>query len=86
MQVGPWSCGYSGARTAKKFDKFSMNGYLEGEVGMKKVILKLTADTMQKLGIGSILVGLFQGKSVGLWLGLAFLTGSYFLTIWEARS
>ena len=53
---------------------------------MKKAILKLTADTMQKLGIGGILVGLFQGQSTGLWLGLAFLTGSYLLTIWEVTS
>ena len=53
---------------------------------MKKAFLRLTADTMQKLGIGSILVGLFQGKQIGLWLGLAFLTCSYILTAWEAES
>lgn len=41
---------------------------------------------MQKLAIGSILVGLFQGKGVGLWLGLGFLAASYLLTAWEVKS
>lgn len=53
---------------------------------MKKSFLRLTADTMQKLAIGSILVGLFQGKAVGLWLGLGFLAASYLLTAWEVKS
>ena len=52
---------------------------------MNKAILNLTADTLQKLGIGGILVGLFQGKSLGLWLGMAFLAGSYILTALEAK-
>ena len=53
---------------------------------MRKAMLKLTADTMQKPGIGGILAGLFQGQSAGLWLGLAFLTGSCLPTIGEAKS
>ena len=52
---------------------------------MKKSFLWLTADTMQKLAIGSILVGLFQGQGVGLWLGIGFLAASYLLTAWEVR-
>ena len=53
---------------------------------MKKSFLRLTADTMQKLAIGSILVGLFQDHAIGLWLGLLFLTASYILTAWEVKS
>ena len=36
---------------------------------MKKAILKRTADCFEKLAVGSMLVGLFQGKAVGLLLG-----------------
>jgi len=53
---------------------------------MKKSFLRLTADTAQKLGIGSVLVGLFQDKQVGLMFGAVFLICSYILTAWEVKS
>lgn len=37
---------------------------------MKKAILKRTADALEKLAIGSMLVGLFQGHQVGIYIGL----------------
>ncbi|WP_297045472.1 hypothetical protein [uncultured Desulfovibrio sp.] len=52
---------------------------------MKKAILKLTADTMQKLAIVGIALGVFQEKTDGIWLAGAFLLGSYILTAWEAK-
>lgn len=36
------------------------------EGNMKKAILKLTADTMQKLAIVSIALGVFQEKTGGI--------------------
>lgn len=53
---------------------------------MKKALLKRMADVLEKLAAGSILVGLFQNQQAGLWMGLGFLTLSYILTIWEAKS
>ena len=53
---------------------------------MKKAILKRTADALEKLAIGSMLVGLFQAKQVGIWLGLGCMVFSYVLTVWEAKT
>lgn len=52
---------------------------------MKKAILKRTADAMEKLAIGSMLVGLFQGQQAGIWIGLGCIAFSYILTVWEAK-
>lgn len=52
---------------------------------MKKAILKRTADALEKLAIGSMLVGLFQGVNTGIWLGLGCMAVSYILTALEAR-
>lgn len=51
---------------------------------MKKTILKRTADIMEKLAIGSILVGLFQGQQQGLYIGIFCLCATYLFSIWEA--
>ena len=53
--------------------------------GMKKSFLRLTADTMQKLAIVGIAMGVFQEKTDGVWLAVLFLLGSYILTAWEAK-
>lgn len=53
---------------------------------MKKAILKRTADALEKLAVGSMLVGLFQGKSVGIGIGVIFLVLSYIFTALEAKS
>ena len=51
---------------------------------MKKVILKLTSDTLQKLAIVGIALGIFQNKTDGIWWALALVV-SYILAIWEAK-
>lgn len=56
------------------------------EAGMvKKAIVKLTGDTLQKLAIVGIALGIFQNKTDGLWISFIFLSVSYGLTIWEAK-
>ena len=40
---------------------------------MKKAILKRTADALEKLAIGSMLVGLFQGRQIGFSLAQGVL-------------
>lgn len=70
----------------KNNDNFQTNGYLEAEAKMRKAILKRTADVMEKLAIGSMLVGLFQAQDAGIWIGLGFLAASYVFTVWEAKS
>jgi hypothetical protein len=52
---------------------------------MKKAILKRTADALEKLAAGSMLVGLFQEQKIGIFGGLAFLAASYLFTAWEAK-
>ena len=52
---------------------------------MKKTILKRTADFFEKLAAGSILVGVFQEQTAGIWVGVAFIVASYFFTMWEAK-
>ena len=37
---------------------------------MKKSLIKRTADALEKLAVGSILVGLFQDKENGIWFGV----------------
>lgn len=44
---------------------------------MKKAILKRTADMLEKIGIGSMLVGLFQTQQTGLIIGAAWLPATY---------
>ena len=53
---------------------------------MQKVILKRTADALEKLAAGSMLVGLFQSQQAGLWIGLGFLALSYLFTSLEVKS
>lgn len=53
---------------------------------MKKAILKRTADALEKLAVGSMLVGLFQNKAAGILIGLGCMATSYMLTIWESKS
>ena len=52
---------------------------------MKKAILKRTADALEKLAIGSMLVGLFQGRQIGLLIGAGCFIASYIFTAWEAQ-
>ena len=43
---------------------------------MKKAILKYSAGALEKLAVGSALVGLYQDKEIGLWIASAcFVVG-----------
>jgi hypothetical protein len=52
---------------------------------MKKVLLKRTADALEKLAIAGMALGLFQDRPLGIWAGLVFLGASYAFTVWEAK-
>jgi len=52
---------------------------------MKKAILKYAAGALEKLAVGSMLVGLYQDKGLGIWVGFAcFALGSIF-SAWEVK-
>lgn len=80
------------AAVRSKYRKFTLAAYGDSVyfenkgVLMKKAILRRTADAMEKLAIGSMLVGLFQGQQAGILIGLGFLAGSYIFTVLEAAS
>lgn len=61
------------------------NDYLRGEGIMKKAVLKRAADAMEKLAIGSALIGIFQEVGFGVYLGMVCMAASFILTAWEAR-
>lgn len=61
------------------------NDYLRGEDIMKKAVLKRAADAMEKLAIGSALIGIFQEVGFGVYLGMVCMAASFILTAWEAR-
>jgi hypothetical protein len=54
------------------------SGLQSGYLGyrMKKAILKYSAGALEKLAVGSALVGLYQNQEIGLWIGAAcFIVG-----------
>ena len=42
--------------------------------------IRRATDILEKLGVASLAVGLFQGGQTGIWLGLGFLLASLLLT------
>ncbi len=52
---------------------------------MKKAILKRTADTLEKMAIGSAIAALFRDANLGVYLAVICIIGSYVFTILEAR-
>ena len=52
---------------------------------MKKILLAFTADTLQKIGIAGIALGIYQQKPLAVILGGFFLAAGYGFKIWEAR-
>jgi hypothetical protein len=46
---------------------------------LKNRVKRLT-DILEKLGVASLAIGLFQDKPIGLWLGMGFLIVSLMLT------
>ncbi len=57
---------------------------LEQMVKAKGDIIKLTVDTMQKLSIVGIALGIFQDRTDGIYIAIGLLAASYILTIWRA--
>lgn len=53
---------------------------------MKKTFYKQTADALEKLAVGAMLVGLFQNKQTGIWIGMACMAVSYFFSFMEVRA
>jgi hypothetical protein len=47
--------------------------------------LKRSADALEKIGVGSILVGIFQSQNLGLAIGALCLIFSYIFSMWEAK-
>ena len=52
---------------------------------MKKAILKYAAGVLEKLAVGSILVGLYQDKEIGLWIGFACFAMGCIFNAMEAK-
>ena len=48
---------------------------------MKKALLKRTADVLEKLAVGCMLVGLFKANASGIWLGVSCMALSYGFTM-----
>ena len=42
--------------------------------------LKRVTDILEKLGVASLAIGVFQGRQLGLWMGIGFLAVSILLT------
>jgi len=53
---------------------------------MKKAILKRIADGLEKLAIGSALIGIFKGVDLGVHVAVGCFVGSLVLTMWEAKT
>ena len=53
---------------------------------VKKAVMKRTADALEKIAIAGIALGMFQGKTGGIWIAGAFLAASYLFTIGEAKT
>ena len=45
--------------------------------GMKKSILKRIADALEKLAIGSALIGIFKGVDLGVQVAIVFAVGLF---------
>ena len=52
---------------------------------MKKAILKYASGALDKLAVGSMLVGLYQGKEVGIYIGVACFIAGVICSAWEAK-
>ncbi len=52
---------------------------------MHKAFLKRTADALEKIAVGSILIALYQGSIFGAIVASICMIFSYILTYWEAK-
>ena len=55
------------------------------EARVKKAILKYAAGALEKLAVGSALVGLYQDKEIGLWIAAACFVVGCILSAREVR-
>ena len=53
---------------------------------MKKAVLKRIADGLEKLAIGSALIGIFKEVNLGVYVAIGCFVGSLILTMWEAKT
>ena len=52
---------------------------------MKKILLKRVADSLEKLAVGSSLIGIFKQDKLGIYVALGCFVASLLLTALEAR-
>ncbi|MDR1660667.1 MAG: hypothetical protein LBR94_10120 [Desulfovibrio sp.] len=66
----------------ERMDRRRKNAYHLTGGGMKfKNRLKRLTDILEKLGVASLAIGVFQDSQLGLWMGIGFLVVSIFLTM-----
>jgi hypothetical protein len=58
---------------------------INGRCRVKKAVLKYAAGAMDKPAVGSMLVGLYQDKGVGVYIGVACFTVGALFSAWEAK-
>lgn len=51
----------------------------------RKSIIKRSADVLEKLGVGGLLLGIFKGEAKGLVIGAVFIALSFILTVIESK-
>ncbi len=52
---------------------------------MYKAILKRFADMLEKVAVGALIVGVFQGNQLGMVLSCLCILFSVIFTIWETK-
>ena len=58
---------------------------LQGGGFVKKILLKRVADSLEKLAVGSSLIGIFKQDKLGIYVALGCFVASLLLTALEAR-
>ena len=52
---------------------------------MKKALLKRVADALEKLSVGSALIGIFRSNDLGVYVALGCMIACLILSAWEAK-
>ena len=82
MSLGPHA---ALVKEEQGFDRRWKNTYQSIGINMKfKNRLKRLTDILEKLGVASLAIGLFQDSRVGLGMGIGFLIAALFMTREEA--
>lgn len=69
----------------KLLDKIKKAGYACRTSAPIWAIAKLTASALEKLAVGSALVGIFQGRNEGIALALGCFIISAIIVFWDER-